>query len=180
MSHCQKMNALFLGKFKILQRFRLRVLFFHSFSSSSSHTPRWNTHTIPNAYKLGGVLISLTHEASFLGHQLTEAGLGRDGAQEVSHCPAAEPAAWVLQSLPPSFHISYPLPPFLPFLSFHLSCSSLSNCILSVVVFSAFLSPLHRLIRSTAALCSYSITGQSNKETWTPLPDRSPWSVTCY
>jgi len=113
------------------------VVFFPSFSFSScsltqTHT---HTHTPPNAYKLGGVLISLTHEASFRGHQLTEAGLGRDGAQEVSHCPAAEPAASVLQSLPPSFP---PIPPFLPFLSFlsfHLSCSSLSTCILSVVFF---------------------------------------------
>lgn len=57
----------------------------------------------------------LTHEASFLGHQLTEAGLGRDGAQEVSHCPAAEPVAWVLQSpfLPPS-PSSTPPPPLVP------------------------------------------------------------------
>lgn len=71
-------------------------------SFSISSPPR--SRTVPNAWRLGGVLIRLTHEASFLGHQLTEAGLGRDGAQEVSHCPAAEPVAWVLQSpfLPPS------------------------------------------------------------------------------
>lgn len=88
------------------------------------------SHTLPNAYRLGGVLIRLTHEASFLGHQLTEAGLGRDGAQEVSHCPAAEPVAWVLQSpfLPPSPSST----PLLP--SFQGSRSSLSARILRFVL----------------------------------------------
>lgn len=91
-------------------------LFLFSDTHTRSQMKHTLSHTIPNAYKLGGVLISLTHEASFLGHQLTEAGLGRDGAQEVSHCPAAEPAAWVLQSpsLPPSFPISNPHPSSFP------------------------------------------------------------------
>lgn len=59
------------------------------------HTPTYtqvqtqNTHLHTHTYA-GGVLIRLTHKAD----------LGRDGAQEVSHCPAAEPAVWVLQSLP--------------------------------------------------------------------------------
>lgn len=89
---------------------KIPLVFLCSFPVLFPHTL---THTIPNAYKLGGVLISLTHEASFLGHQLTEAGLGRDGAQEVSHCPAAEPAAWVLQSLSLLPHLQPPssLPP---------------------------------------------------------------------
>lgn len=69
----------------------------------------------PRAHTRGRALIRLTHEASSLGRQLTEAGLGRDGAQEVSHCPAAEPVAWVLESpfLPPS-PSSTPLLPYFP------------------------------------------------------------------
>ena len=133
-------------------------------------------HTIPNAYKLGGVLISLTHEASFLGHQLTEAGLGRDGAQEVSHCPAAEPAAWVLQSpLPPSFPISDPPPSFPPIPLFPSLLKQPFRLHPLRLFFPAFLShSQRRRIRCTAALCSSSITGHSNKETWTPRQDRSP------
>lgn len=121
------------------------------------------THTLkhsPKCIQTRGALISLTHEASFLGHQLTEAGLGRDGAQEVSHCPAAEPAAWVLQSpfLPPP-HLQPP-PPLFPALlkqPFHMH--------------PAFRS-LRRLIRCTAALCGSSITGHEQRNI-TPLLDRN-------
>lgn len=55
-----------------------------------------HTHTV----EAGDMVIRMRHEASAPGHQLTEVGLGSDGAQEVSHCPAAEPGARVLQ--PPS------------------------------------------------------------------------------
>lgn len=87
---------------------------------------------VPDARGRGGALIRLTHEASLLGHQLTEAGLGRDGAQEVSHCPAAEPVAWVLQS--PSLLLPRRSPPplFPGFSEQH----------------PAFCSPLRRLISS--------------------------------
>lgn len=135
------------------------------------------THTIPNAYKLGGVLISLTHEASPPGHQLTEAGLGSDGAQEVSHCPAAEPTAWLLQSLPPFFHISNPLHPLIPISP--VATFPLVSSPLLFQRFSFFCSFFFFdiIIRYTAALCSSSITGHSNKETWSPLSGGSSSSV---
>lgn len=92
----------FYGK-SVFLRGKCKILWRLGNPSFSVPSPA-RSHTVPKAYRLGGVLMRLTHEASFLGHQLTEAGLGRDGAQEVSHCPAAEPVAWVLQSpfLPPS------------------------------------------------------------------------------
>lgn len=82
----------------------------------------------------------------------------------------------------------YNLPPFLPpspsptpsSLRSSYSPLSISPEAASLRLHPAFLSPLHRLIRCTAALCGSSITGHSNKETWTPLPDRSPWFVTRY
>lgn len=61
-------------------------------------------HTHIHTAEARAMVIRMRHEASASGHQLTEVDLGCDGAQEVSHCPAAEPATRVLQSPLPSSH----------------------------------------------------------------------------
>lgn len=93
------MHAFFLNRVLIISLICKLSLGAHTHSFFS--VTRRNAHT--RTVEAGDMVIRMRHEASAPGHQLTEVGLGSDGAQEVSHCPAAEPGARVLQPPPPLF-----------------------------------------------------------------------------